>query len=79
MMNRLRRATSIVGLILCVGLICFAFLGEALLATDHPLIENPWLRNLCILASCVVFIVTIWAFVEDIRINRQKLKNYEID
>ena len=79
MMNRLRRATSIVGFILCVGLIGFALWGEALLATDHPLIKNPWLRNLCILAACAVFIATIWGFVDDIKTNRQKLKNYEND
>jgi hypothetical protein len=76
-MNRVKRIARTVGLLLCIAVFGFAFWGEALLSTNHVLLEKSWLRNVCIGASCIVFVLTILGFAYDIRNKRQKLKRYE--
>ena len=69
-MNRVKRIASAVGLLLCIAVFGLAFWGEALLETNHVLLEKPWLLNVCIGASCIVFILTILGFAYDIRNRR---------
>jgi len=77
-MTKLKRIASALGFAFCLAVTGFALWGEYLLAEDHPLLEYSWFRNLCIAASCVLFVLTVWGFADDIRNKRQKLKHDEL-